>query len=219
MAFSNIENSEKLDIINIAIVDNKDFENNEIFKETFKSLSDENNEDRLFDTKYVTEEKAKVDDIKINEYKSRQKGESWKYKLEKDIDLCMKKSNNKFEFFKEMNSLGYKVTWTKERKNITFTTPDGKKCRDRKLHNVKYLKDNMEKYFLEKEIINKNKVKNFETTKRYYSDSITRNLIYLFKEKNDEYIKALYSTNREYGTNAKKEYARKMSYSSEEIEM
>ena len=77
----------------------------------------------------------------------------------------------------------------------------------------------MEKYFLEKEIINKNKVKNFETIKRYYSDSITRNLIYLFKEKNDEYIKALYSTNREYGTNARKEYARKMSYSSEEIEM
>ena len=71
--------------------------------------------------------------------------------------------------------------WTKERKNITFTTPDGKKCRDRKLHNVKYLKDNMEKYFLEKEIINKNKVKNFETTKRYYSDSLTRNLLYLFK--------------------------------------
>lgn len=48
------------------------------------------------------------------------KAESWKYKLEKDIDLCMKKSNNKFEFFKKMNSLGYKVTWTKERKNITL---------------------------------------------------------------------------------------------------
>ena len=37
--------------------------------------------------------------------------------------------------------------------------------------------------------------------------------------KNDEDIKAVYSTNREYGTNARKEYARKMSYSSEEIEM
>lgn len=59
MAFSNIENSEKLDIINIAIVDNEDFKNNEIFKETFKSLSDENNEDRLFNTKYVTEDNAK----------------------------------------------------------------------------------------------------------------------------------------------------------------
>lgn len=59
MAFSNIENSEKLDIINIAIVDNEDFKNNEIFKESFKTLSDEENEDRLFNTRYVAEEEAK----------------------------------------------------------------------------------------------------------------------------------------------------------------
>lgn len=59
MAFSNIENSEKLDIINIAIVDDEDFQNNEIFKEAFKTLSDEENEDRLFDTKYTSEEQAK----------------------------------------------------------------------------------------------------------------------------------------------------------------
>lgn len=59
MAFSNIENSEKLEIIKIAIVDNDDFQNNEIFKETFQTLSDSENEDRLFDTKYITEEEAK----------------------------------------------------------------------------------------------------------------------------------------------------------------
>ena len=59
MAFSNIENSEKLEIINIAIINNEEFKNNEIFKETFKSLSDEENEDRLFKTQYVTEERAK----------------------------------------------------------------------------------------------------------------------------------------------------------------
>lgn len=59
MAFSNIENSEKLDIINIAIVDNDDFKNQEIFKESMKILSDEENEDRLFNTRYVTEEEAK----------------------------------------------------------------------------------------------------------------------------------------------------------------
>ena len=58
MAFSNIENSEKLDIINIAIVDNEDLKNNEIFKESFKTLSDENNENRLFNTRYVTKEDA-----------------------------------------------------------------------------------------------------------------------------------------------------------------
>lgn len=58
MAFSNIENSEKLDIINIAIVNNKEFDNSKIWKETFKTLSDEENEDRLFNTKYVTIEEA-----------------------------------------------------------------------------------------------------------------------------------------------------------------
>ncbi len=59
MAFSNIEDSEKLEIIPIAIVDNEDFKDNEIVKEAFKTLSDEENEDRLFDTKYTTEEEAK----------------------------------------------------------------------------------------------------------------------------------------------------------------
>lgn len=59
MAFSNIENSEKLDIINIAIIENEEFKNNEIYKEAFNTLSDENNEDRLFNLKLVTEEYAK----------------------------------------------------------------------------------------------------------------------------------------------------------------
>ena len=43
MAFSNIEKSEKLDIINIAIVNNDEFNNNEVFKTAFNSLSDKNN--------------------------------------------------------------------------------------------------------------------------------------------------------------------------------
>ena len=59
MAFSNIENSEKLDIIDIAIIENDEFKNSDVFKESFKTLSDESNKDRLFNTKYVDEEKAK----------------------------------------------------------------------------------------------------------------------------------------------------------------
>ena len=59
MAFSNIENSEKLKIINIAIINNEDFQNNKAFKMTFENLSDENNEDRLFSTQYTTQEDAK----------------------------------------------------------------------------------------------------------------------------------------------------------------
>lgn len=70
MAFSNIENSEKLDIINIAIIENEDFKSNEIWKEAFATLSDAENEDRLFDTKYTTEEEAKqlLQDGKITGY-------------------------------------------------------------------------------------------------------------------------------------------------------
>jgi len=59
MAFSNIESSEKLEIINIAIVDNDVLNKEAIFKETFNELSDEKNEERLFCTKYTDLEKAK----------------------------------------------------------------------------------------------------------------------------------------------------------------
>ena len=59
MAFSNIEKSEKLDIINIAIVNNDDFNNNVVYKTAFNSLSDKNNHERLFKTKYTDEIDAK----------------------------------------------------------------------------------------------------------------------------------------------------------------
>lgn len=60
MAFSNIENSEKMDIINIAIVENEDFKNSEFLKEAFNNLSDKENEDRLFETTYTTSEEASI---------------------------------------------------------------------------------------------------------------------------------------------------------------
>lgn len=59
MAFSNIENSEKLEIIEIAIVENDTFENNKMWQQAFETLSDEKNEDRLFNLQYTNEEKAK----------------------------------------------------------------------------------------------------------------------------------------------------------------
>lgn len=71
LAFSNIENSEKLDIIDIAYVNNDiDSEYSNIFKYSFEQLSDKDNENRLFNTQYVTEEKAKelLDNNKIVGY-------------------------------------------------------------------------------------------------------------------------------------------------------
>ncbi|MBR0351094.1 MAG: ABC transporter permease [Clostridia bacterium] len=59
MAFSNIAESEKLKTIDIAIVANSDFQNNEIFKNAFEELSDKNSDNQLFVTKYVDEEEAK----------------------------------------------------------------------------------------------------------------------------------------------------------------
>lgn len=59
LAFSDIEKNEKLDIIDIAIVNNKEFQEDKIYKESFKVLSDKKNKDRLFDTKYVSLDEAK----------------------------------------------------------------------------------------------------------------------------------------------------------------
>lgn len=70
MAFSNIEKSEKLDIIDIAVVENEEITNNDIYKKTFEILSDTDNEERLFNTRYVKEEEAKqlLEDDEISGY-------------------------------------------------------------------------------------------------------------------------------------------------------
>lgn len=70
MAFSSIEENEKLHIIPIAIVKTEELENNKVIKETFKSLSNEGNKDRLFDTMYTNLEEAKnlLDEEKVVGY-------------------------------------------------------------------------------------------------------------------------------------------------------
>ena len=63
------------------------------------------------------------------------------------IDLALSESYNKEEFIESMNKLGYEVNWTDTRKYITYTTPEGYKCRDNKLYNEKYSKGAMENEF------------------------------------------------------------------------
>ena len=81
------------------------------------------------------------------EYYTASKGESWKFELMRVIDECMRCAGNRKEFLVLLRSEGYNATWTDGRKNITYTTPDGRKCRDSKLHIEKYLKENMETEF------------------------------------------------------------------------
>lgn len=95
----------------------------------------------------VIPKKDKTNYIKRNEYRVAERGESWKFKLINAIDLSMAESTCKDDFIKTMNKLGYQVNWTDTRKYITYTTPEGYKCRDNKLFEEKYLKGNMEDEF------------------------------------------------------------------------
>ena len=81
------------------------------------------------------------------EYRSAVKGESWKFRLMNTIDQCMKYAATREEFISLMESEGYQVRWTDSRKNITYTTPAGMKCRDDRLHEEKYTKEVMEHEF------------------------------------------------------------------------
>ena len=81
------------------------------------------------------------------EYYTADRGESWKFELMRVIDECMRCAGNREEFLILLRSEGYDATWTDSRKNITYVTPDGRKCRDSKLHIEKYLKENIEAEF------------------------------------------------------------------------
>ena len=81
------------------------------------------------------------------EYYTADRGESWKFELMRVIDECMRCAGSREEFLILLRSEGYDATWTDSRKNITYITPDGRKCRDSKLHIEKYLKENMETEF------------------------------------------------------------------------
>ena len=81
------------------------------------------------------------------EYHVALKGQSWKLRLMNTIDECMKYAADKDAFVSLMESEGYAVRWESGRKYITYTTPDGVKCRDSKLHEEKYCKEAMEHEF------------------------------------------------------------------------
>ena len=67
-------------------------------------------------------------------YLSKDWGTSWKYELFLAVKECKWHSKSKEEFVTNMTKLGYRVEWTDNRKYITFTNKEGKKCRNRKLY-------------------------------------------------------------------------------------
>ena len=97
--------------------------------------------------KFQKDEQKRSRGMSNAEYYTASKGESWKFELMCVIDECMRCAGNREEFLVLLRSEGYNATWTDSRKNITYVTPDGRKCRDSKLHMEKYLKENMETEF------------------------------------------------------------------------
>ena len=81
------------------------------------------------------------------EYHTALKGQSWKLRLANTIDDCMRYAADKDAFVSLMASEGYAVRWESGRKYITYTTPDGMRCRGNKLHEEKYCKEVMENEF------------------------------------------------------------------------
>ena len=97
--------------------------------------------------KFQKDEQRQSRGMSNAEYYTASKGESWKFELMRVIDECMRCAGSREEFLILLRSEGYDATWTDSRKNITYTTPEGRKCRDSKLHIEKYLKENMEAEF------------------------------------------------------------------------
>ena len=85
--------------------------------------------------------------LRTGEYRAASRGESWKFQLIIAIEEAMKRAGTREEFLREMNQMGYQVRWEEGRKSITYTTPTGKKCRDDKLHELKFRKEQMEHEF------------------------------------------------------------------------
>lgn len=84
------------------------------------------------------------------EYRSGKRGESWKYELFLAVTSCMRAAVSRKDFIEKMTALEYQVIWSDNRTYVTFITPDGKKCRNRKLYPPeRFTKENMEKCFAE----------------------------------------------------------------------
>lgn len=102
--------------------------------------------------------KPKQKSVNTREHRAALKGESWKFALMAMIDRAMKHCKTKDEFIRYMKRYGYDVKWQDNYKYITYTCPNNMKCRDIRLHEEKYRKENMELEF---------RLRGAQTKKRY----------------------------------------------------
>ena len=85
--------------------------------------------------------------MKPGEYQAGLRADSWKLDLIQAINEALEYATDRESFIENMEYEGYEVTWTDTRKHITFTCPNGRKCRDSSFHDETFLKENLEALF------------------------------------------------------------------------
>ena len=85
--------------------------------------------------------------MKPGEYQAGLRNDSWKLDLIQAINEALEYAVDRESFIENMEQEGYEVTWTDTRTHITFTCPNGRKCRDSSLHDETFLKENLEALF------------------------------------------------------------------------
>ena len=81
------------------------------------------------------------------EYRAQQRGSSWKFELLYEITALMKTCGSRKEFIDRLREKGYDVRWEEQQKTMTYTCPNGRKVRDNKLHDARFMKEAMEHEF------------------------------------------------------------------------
>ena len=131
----------------VSFEDGKKYHSNKESVEQLMKLSDEIC--RRYGVHVLDAPKKKMnrDYLSDSEYRSAKRGKSFKWELMNVINQVMKQAKSKKQFCYMMKQQGYSVRWEENLKYITYTCPNGRRCRDNKLHGDKYRKENMEYEF------------------------------------------------------------------------
>ena len=131
----------------VSFEDGKKYHSNKESVEQLMKLSDEICQKYGVHVLDTPKKKMNRDYLSDSEYRSAKRGESFKWELMNVINQVMKQAKTKKQFCYLMKQQGYDVRWEDNRKYITYTCPNGRKCRDNKLHGERYRKENMEYEF------------------------------------------------------------------------
>ena len=134
-------------INSVSFEDGKKYHSNKESVEGLMKLSDEICQRYGVHVLDTPKKKMNRDYLSDSEYRSAKRGESFKWELMNVINQVMKQAKSKKQFCYLMKQQGYDVRWEDNRKYITYTCPNGRRCRDNKLHGERYRKENMEYEF------------------------------------------------------------------------